>query len=59
MNKRETRKTAILVDGGYYRKRAMDLWGRKDADSRADELFSYCLLHLDLPEEPRDRYRIF
>ena len=59
VNKRETRKTAILVDGGYYRKRAMALWGRKDADSRADELFSYCLLHLDLPEEPRDLYRIF
>lgn len=59
MNKRETRKTAILVDGGYYRKRAMALWGRKDAGRRADELFDYCLLHLSQPDEPRDLYRIF
>lgn len=60
MNKRETRKTAILVDGGYYRKRANLIWGKeKTAQERADELFSYCLLHLEKPDEPRDLYRIF
>ena len=60
MNIRETRKTAILVDGGYYRKRAIALWGKnKTAAERADELFRYCLLHISEPDEPRDLYRIF
>lgn len=59
MNQKETRKTAILVDGGYYRKRAADLWGRKNPKDRADELFTYCLLHISEPDEPRDLYRIF
>ena len=52
MNIRETRKTAILVDGGYYRKRAIALWGKnKTAAERADELFRYCLLHISEPDE--------
>ena len=60
MNKMETRKTAIMVDGGYYRKRAVSLWGKEiSAEARAEELFSYCLLHLSQPDEPRDLYRIF
>jgi len=60
MNTKETRKTAILVDGGYYRKRAIDLWGKdKNAEDRAAELFKYCLLHISEPDEPRDLYRIF
>lgn len=60
MNSKQTRRTAILVDGGYYRKRAIELWGKeKTAQDRADELFSYCLLHLSEPNEPRDLYRIF
>lgn len=59
MNQKEIRKTAILVDGGYYRKRATTLWGRKSAEERANELFHYCLLHISEPEEPRDLYRIF
>lgn len=59
MNKKEIRKTAILVDGGYYRKRATDLWGKKSAEERANELFHYCLLHISEPDEPRDLYRIF
>ena len=59
MNQMTTRKTAIMVDGGYYRKRADDLWGKKDAKERANELFSYCLLHINESEEPRDLYRIF
>ncbi len=59
MNKKEIRKTAILVDGGYYRKRAGALWGNKSAEERANELFRYCLLHISEPDEPRDLYRIF
>ena len=53
------RKTAILVDGGYYRKRALFLWGKKDAEQRAKELVSYGMLHSDEPKGPRDLYRIF
>ena len=59
MNQMTTRKTAILVDGGFYRKRAEYLWGKKEAAERANELFSYCLLHINESEEPRDLYRIF
>ena len=59
MNEKKIRKTAILVDGGYYRKRASALWGRKNAEERANELFHYCLLHISEPDEPRDLYRIF
>lgn len=59
MNQKETRKTAILVDGGYYRKRAAAIWGKKSSEDRADELFTYCLLHISEPDEPRDLYRIF
>ena len=59
MNQKEIRKTAVLVDGGYYRKRASALWGTKSAEERANELFRYCLLHISEPDEPRDLYRIF
>ena len=60
MNVMNTRKTAILVDGGFYRKRAERLWGKeKSAPDRAEELFRYCLLHLEKTSEPRDLYRIF
>lgn len=59
MNQKETRKTATLVDGGYYRKRAAAIWGKKNPEDRADELFAYCLLHISEPDEPRDLYRIF
>lgn len=60
MNTQTTRKTAILVDGGYYRRRAIELWGKsKTAAERAEELYNYCFLHLTKPTEPRDLYRIF
>lgn len=35
-------RTAILVDGGFYRLQAKKLFGKKDPEERADELF---LLH--------------
>lgn len=60
MNQLTVRKTAIMVDGGYYRKRAIYLWGKEiSAVDRANELFNYCLLHLSEATEPRDLYRIF
>lgn len=54
-------KTAILVDGGFYRKRAAHLWGKKTAEARASELSAYCNAHLkDMDgNEKRQLYRIF
>lgn len=49
-------KTAILVDGGYYRKRAASLVGKKTAQERADELEEYCRHHHDADHF---LYRIF
>ena len=52
-------RTAILVDGGFYRKRAKFLWGEKTAEDRAKELFAYCHAHLHDHTEKRQLYRIF
>jgi len=54
-------KTAILIDGGFYRKRARHLWGEKSAEERAKELESYCYAHLNHKDgrEERQLYRIF
>lgn len=54
-------RTAILVDGGFYRKRASFLWGRKTAEEHAKELTAYCQAHLRDTDghEARQLYRIF
>ena len=39
-------KTAILVDGGFYRRRAQIKIGEKSAIERANELDNYCKRHL-------------
>lgn len=39
-------KVAILVDGGYYRKRANHVLGKKSAKERSQELYDYCYKHL-------------
>lgn len=52
-------KTAILVDGGFYKKRAKSLWGSKSPEKRADELNHYCYKHLQDNFENRYLYRIF
>lgn len=54
-------RTAILVDGGFYRKRALALWGPKTAEDRAKELASYCNAHLQKKDgqQSRSLYRIF
>lgn len=52
-------KTAILVDGGFYRRRAQKTFGDKDAKSRAKELSDYCKRHLTTHGESSTLYRIF
>lgn len=52
-------RTAILVDGGFYRKRAKALWGNKSPAERANELNDYCYKHLHDNYENRYLYRIF
>lgn len=58
-------KTAILVDGAFYRKRALYLRGSKTPRERANELYAYCMDHIrdekrDLSHhEDRELYRIF
>lgn len=54
-------KTAILIDGGFYRKRAKHLWGNKTAEGRAKELEAYCKAHLRQKDRGQERqlYRIF
>lgn len=55
-------RTAILVDGGFYRRRAQTLFGEKTAEERAYELQNYCNLHLrshrkNFPDD--ELYRVF
>lgn len=53
-------KTAILVDGGFYRRRAQIVLGNISAQERADELNSYCRRHLYFHgEKENELYRIF
>ena len=56
------KKTAIFVDGGFYRKRASNLWGKKTPEKRASELYAYCQAHMKREEKhdaDRKLYRIF
>lgn len=53
-------KTAILVDGGFYRRRAQKVFGDKTAQGRAIELANYCKRHLNSHgEKNNELYRIF
>lgn len=52
-------KTAILVDGGFYRRRAYVAFGDKTPEERADELYGYCKKHLKTHGESNELYRIF
>jgi len=53
-------KTAILVDGGFYRRRAQKIWGEIPAEQRAKELCDYCMSHIKRRNnEERALYRIF
>ncbi len=59
MGKRHGGITAILVDGGFYRRRAQSVFGKKSAKDRADELINYCTRHLSEKHTTHDLYRIF
>ena len=53
-------RTAILIDGAFYRKRAYHIYGDKPPANRADELEYYCKRHIK--EEKNDNcslYRVF
>lgn len=39
-------KAAILVDGGFFRKRAPQFWKVDDPEKAADNLVKYCMKHL-------------
>lgn len=54
-------KTAIMVDGGFYRRRAQTLLGDNTAEERARELMDYCHRHLREKNTGirNDLYRIF
>ena len=53
-------KTAILVDGGFYRRRAQIMIGEKSAEERAKELDNYCRRHLSEKNQGKhELYRIF
>lgn len=49
-------KTAIMVDGGFYRKQANYLFGEKTPEQRANELVEYCHRHL---KEERNKQQYF
>lgn len=49
--------TAILVDGGFYRRRSYALFGSKEPRDRADELMSYCRRHIR--QSQSNLYRVF
>lgn len=54
-------KTAIMIDGGYYRKRAHALWGDRSPETRAEELNRYVFRHIDKKDGDckRELYRVF
>lgn len=49
-------RTAILIDGAFYRKRVSLLIGSKSPHERSKELIEYCYKHLASKD---DLYRIF
>lgn len=52
-------RTAILVDGAFYRKRAYYFWGDKTPRERADELRQYCMKHIKMEKQGAELYRVF
>ncbi len=52
-------KTAIMIDGGFYRKQAKYLFGDKTPEKRAEEMIKYCKRHLNKNKEDEELYRIF
>lgn len=57
--KERKRMTAILIDGGFFRKRAKFLWGEHSPKDTARALFDYSRRHLIERNSKHDLYRIF
>lgn len=53
------KKTAILIDGGFYRSVAYSQFGELDPVDRANELEAYCKRHINDKHEHRELYRIY
>ncbi|HEY5466104.1 MAG TPA: NYN domain-containing protein [Clostridia bacterium] len=53
-------RTAILIDGGFFVKRAIKLWGKKSPEELAKILQDYCIRHIKQNREDYHQlYRIF
>ena len=55
-------KTAILIDGGFFRKKANKLWGKASPEQRANDVFNYSMQFIKGKSDgfsPRSLYRIF
>lgn len=52
-------RTAILVDGGFFRKRTKFLWGEHTPKETADALVTYAMRHLKERDRSHDLYRLF
>lgn len=52
-------KTAILVDGGFFRRRIRTQYGEHSPDETADALTNYCRRHLHEHALTHELYRIF
>lgn len=48
-------KTAVLIDGNYFLKRARKLWGDVDPESRAAQCHAYALQHIAIPRKKDSR----
>lgn len=56
-------KTAIMVDGAYYRKITSSIYGNESPKETVDRLYKYCMRHLSDKRDGtvvyNDLYRIF
>ena len=52
-------RTAIMVDGAFYRKRAYYFWGDLSPADRAHELAQYCKRHIKDEKDGATLYRVF
>lgn len=53
------KRTAILIDGGFYNRVAHKVFGDESPKQRADRLEKYCKSHIKARNEKRELYRIF
>lgn len=51
-------KTAILVDGGFYRRRIVKFVDKESPEAAADTLYKYCLRHIAHDKEDCYLYRV-